>query len=99
MRLTDIQQKTIVNAVRETLGDSVGVRLFGSRLDDEKKGGDIDLYIKMNQPVEHPALTMARIQAKIIMQLGEQKVDVVLSAPNLKNYPIHDIAEQQGIWL
>jgi predicted nucleotidyltransferase len=73
--------------------------LFGSRLDDNKKGGDIDLLIQVEHEVTNPALLAAQIQAKVMRQIGEQKIDVLLMAPNLTRLPIHDIALNQGVLL
>jgi hypothetical protein len=33
------------------------------------------------------------------IEIGDQKIDVLLSAPNLTRQPIHEVAEQQGISL
>lgn len=99
MRLSERQRQVILSSVKETLGDGARVLLFGSRVDDNLKGGDIDLYVHLNEKVDRPALMIATLQAKMIGQLGEQKIDILLSAPNLIRQPIHEIAEQQGILL
>jgi len=44
MRLTPGQQSAIRSAVAETFGDAANVWLFGSRVDDNKRGGDIDFH-------------------------------------------------------
>ncbi len=44
MRLSSKEVKTIKTNVENIFGDAI-IYLFGSRLDDSKKGGDIDLYI------------------------------------------------------
>ena len=99
MRLTT-QQKTIIKRVAlELCSADASVFLFGSRLDDNKKGGDIDLLIQIEHEVTNPALLAAQIQAKVMRQIGEQKIDVLLMAPNLTRLPIHDIALNQGVLL
>jgi|LakMenEpi03Aug12_release.lakeMendotaPanAssembly.Ray.scaffolds.fasta_scaffold205176_2 predicted nucleotidyltransferase len=99
MRLTT-QQKTIIKRVAlELCSADASVFLFGSRLDDNKKGGDIDLLIQVEHEVTNPALLAAQIQAKVMRQIGEQKIDVLLMAPNLTRLPIHDIALNQGVLL
>ena len=48
MRITDHQHRTILAAARRAFGSDVTVRLFGSRTDNQRKGGDFDLYIECN---------------------------------------------------
>ncbi|WP_457560326.1 nucleotidyltransferase domain-containing protein [Caminibacter sp.] len=44
MRLSENQVKIILKVINEIFGE-VEVYLFGSRLDDSKRGGDIDLFV------------------------------------------------------
>jgi len=97
MRLTKQQAHAIKQTVAEVLGAQATVRLFGSRVDDAARGGDIDLYIHIDQPIERPACISALIQAKLIRRIGERKVDILLDAPNLKHAPIHQVAEHTGV--
>lgn len=99
LRLTDQQVQQICQIVAALVGTEAEVWLFGSRVDDRLKGGDVDLLIRLSQPVEHPALVSARLGAKISRAMGGRKVDIVLSAPNLQRQPIHDWAQQTGIRL
>lgn len=99
MRLTPLQQSQLKAITREVCGDEAQVFAFGSRLDDNKKGGDIDLIIKLNQEVSNPAWIVAKVQAKAMIKLGEQKIDVLIDAPNLRRLAIHDIALSQGVSL
>ncbi|HJS14851.1 MAG TPA: nucleotidyltransferase domain-containing protein [Rheinheimera sp.] len=98
MRLTSSEIIAIKAAVAQVAGTTATVRLFGSRMDDDKQGGDIDLLVESPLPVENSSLTAARIEAQIIMALGDQKIDVLLKAPNLMHLPIHEVAEK-GILL
>ncbi|MDP2176986.1 nucleotidyltransferase domain-containing protein [Methylicorpusculum sp.] len=98
MRLTEIQITAIRQVVLETSkGKCLTVRVFGSRLDDQVKGGDLDLLLEFSDPVEHPSLLAAKIAARVSRVLQGRKVDVLLSAPNLKRFPIHEIALTEGI--
>ena len=99
MRLTEQQIKIIRHVVENLAGNNARVTLFGSRVDDTKKGGDIDLLISLPELVQHPAELSAKISAQLIRRLEGRKVDVILSAPNLKDLPIHAIAQQTGVVL
>lgn len=99
MRLSEHQKETILNIVNTVLGADAVVTLFGSRVDDAAKGGDIDLLVETPRTIPNPADINAQIAAKLWIALHEQKVDILLSAPNLKHYPIHDIAKKNGVRL
>ena len=99
MRLTQQQIIIIRHVVATLAGNNARITLFGSRVDDTKKGGDIDLLITLPEQVQHPAALSAKISAQLIRKFEGRKVDVILSAPNLKDLPIHAIAQQTGIVL
>ena len=101
MRLTPQQQSTIRTAVAETFGENATIWLFGSRVDDNKRGGDIDLLIETK---ELDVTTIVRSElallTKLQMKLGEQKIDVLVDYPSRKyTPPIFTIAKQTGIQL
>ena len=54
--------------------------------------GDIDLLVELQQPIAQPVMASARLEAKLMLALGLQKIDVIVSAPNVAKTPIHDIA-------
>ncbi|NWG29894.1 MAG: nucleotidyltransferase domain-containing protein [Rhodocyclaceae bacterium] len=99
MRLTAQQIANIRAIVAELAGDDAIVRLFGSRLDDTAKGGDVDLLVEVPHAVEAPAPLAARIAGRVSRALDGRKVDVVLAAPNLLSLPIHEAARRQGVAL
>ena len=99
MRLTPSQIDTIKSTTQVVLGEGAQVTLFGSRVDDQAKGGDVDLMIEVHQTLQEPALIAARIASQISHAMHGRKVDVLLKAPNLLEQPIHRIARQQGVAL
>ena len=99
MRLQQKQIETIRQAVKELAGDEANVILFGSRVDDQARGGDIDLLVELPYPVDQPAWLMATISGRISHRLGGQKIDVIITAPNLSDIPIHGVAKSSGIRL
>ncbi len=51
MRLSDREIEVIKKSTKELLGQA-SVYLFGSRLVDTKKGGDIDLFVIAEEPID-----------------------------------------------
>jgi predicted nucleotidyltransferase len=96
MRLTDHQIQTIRELARQVAGSQSRVRVFGSRLDDDAHGGDLDLMLELAEPVDNPALMAAQMSAKVSRIMHGRKVDVLLSAPNLMRLPVHDLAFKEG---
>lgn len=99
MRLSPADREHIVQLTAQVAGCEAAVRLFGSRVDDGLRGGDIDLLVSLPRPVDHPALLGATLAARLERVLGGRKVDVVLQAPNLAEQPIHRVALAEGILL
>ena len=81
------------------IGPHATVRLFGSRTDDDARGGDIDLLVESDRAIAQPALVGARIGARLQQLLGDQRIDVVIAAPNVPDQAIHQIARATGITL
>lgn len=96
MRLTDDQIRAIKQLAYQIAGDHAHVRIFGSRLDDTARGGDLDLMLELPESVANPALLAARLAAKVSRLMHGRKVDVVIAAPNLMRLPIHDVAFKEG---
>ena len=96
MRISQEQKQAIHQIVADLCGSTAQVRLFGSRLDDSAKGGDIDLLVELDEPVSLPADLAVKLSVKIMRLCHGRKVDVVILAPKLPELPIHKIAQQQG---
>jgi predicted nucleotidyltransferase len=76
MRLKEFEQAAILSTVK-CLDENASVYLFGSRVDDSKKGGDIDLLVMSDRLTSEDKRT---IRMKLYELLGEQKIDLVLAA-------------------
>ncbi len=85
--------------VSQLAGDDARVWLFGSRVHDEARGGDVDLLVEMDVAVTEPALLSARLASRVSRAMYGRKVDVLIKALNLKLLPIHFIALAEGIRL
>jgi predicted nucleotidyltransferase len=99
MRLTADQIRAIQQAAADVFGADVVVRLLGSRLDDEARGGDVDLLVQIDRELGDPAAMAALMEARVSRAMHGRKVDVLLSAPGLARSPIHAIAKRTGVRL
>jgi predicted nucleotidyltransferase len=100
MRVTDKAVATFKNAIHATFPGESKVFLFGSRVDDHKRGGDIDLMVVSH--LQRNVLETAKIAAitKIQMTLGEQKIDlIVTNDPERDPRPVVREALKHGIEL
>jgi predicted nucleotidyltransferase len=71
MRLTAEQSSVIVVTTRELAGVDASVRLFGSLLNDQLRGGDIDLLVECPHRVDRPVWLAALITARSQQRLGD----------------------------
>lgn len=98
MRLTETQVTLIKQTVHDCFGPDASVTLFGSRVDDNARGGDIDLLIELTKLPANPASEVARFVAKLqTSQLGDQRIDVILHDRQAPMSPIQEIAQANGI--
>ena len=98
MRLSEYEKKIITTTAYDIFGEDTDVFIFGSRIDDNKRGGDIDIYIKCDNKEN---LLDEKIQYLIRLEkfLGNQKIDVVINNKAGLVKPIFEIAENTGIRL
>ena len=95
MRLNKHYIKTIKQSFKEVFKEGE-IYLFGSRIDDNQKGGDIDLYLKLKDKTNLFRKKL-KFLAKIKKELGEQKIDIVFNLDN--NRLIEKEAQKWGIKL
>lgn len=101
MRLSPIQKQAICESALRYFGKEAQIWLFGSRVDDTRKGGDIDLYIETPAHNAEELIT-AKLQflRELHKKIGEQKIDIVLHrAGTSVDLPIYRIAKQTGVRL
>ena len=99
MRLDSRHIAAIKRLAAEQFGAGARVRLFGSRVDDAARGGDVDLLVELDAPVAEPGVASARFSVRVSRAMNGRKVDVVLAAPNLRTQAIHDVARREGVLL
>ena len=81
MRLSEKQIKVLKDKLN-SISSSAKLYLFGSRVDDTKKGGDIDLLV-VSKEVAIRDLRYLRIE--FFKHFGEQKLDIILDDGEFKN--------------
>ena len=94
MRLTNKEIDTIKNSVLALDADA-RVYLFGSRIDDAKRGGDIDLLIESNILTKQD---LRKIRWQIFGVFGEQKMDLVLDT-GIENQTIINMIKPTAVQL
>ena len=99
MRLDDKTHNVIKKEVTSQFGPATVVRLFGSRVEDALRGGDIDLLIEPAQTIKNRIQEECRLSASLNIKLGGRKVDVLILNPLSLPLPIHAQAMHTGIIL
>lgn len=95
MRLSPAQIDTIRKAACQNFGADALVWLFGSRVDDSRRGGDVDLYIEATRR----DTLMAALRCKIALEDSlDLPVDLIVKEPGDEK-PIYNLAKTQGIQL
>ncbi len=77
MRLNQFEIDSIKQITRRVFGDNSKVFLFGSRVDDNLRGGDIDLYIQ-SASRDDMYSKQVRFTNDLKITIGDQKIDVIL---------------------
>lgn len=75
MRLTVFERESIRDSIH-LLDPAAKIYLFGSRADDSKRGGDIDLLVFSSILTEKDR---RKIKLKLYDLLGEQKIDLLMA--------------------
>ena len=75
MRISEFEKEVIITSIRKNFNEVERIILFGSRIDDSKRGGDIDVLL----PTSDDDAFIKKIQTLTDMQLrlGEQRIDLI----------------------
>ena len=99
MRLSSHTQQIIHDTVAEIFGPDASVMLFGSRIDDNARGGDIDLLVKSDKPMADSRRKALRLAARLQLRLGDQPIDVLTVDPQTELQTIHKEGLRTGVRL
>ncbi|MCW4153017.1 nucleotidyltransferase domain-containing protein [Halomonas sp. 18H] len=93
MRLNKQQRQLILDITRQIVGHDVEARLFGSRLDETRRGGDLDLLLISSKPIA----LLARAELKQALEARLQlPVDILTYTQEAEPTPFQSIALQQS---
>ncbi len=95
MRLDSDIMLRVVAEIRQVYGPDAEVWLFGSRADDQAKGGDIDLYVETAN--ENALLSHIESRRRLFQLFGDRKIDLVVRMRSHEPTPIERIARKTGI--
>lgn len=97
MRLTPEEVAAIKAAAAEAFGPDAIVRLFGSRVRNDLRGGDIDLHVEWDGDDEWKARSL--FEDALHRRIEPRRVDLVFTQRGQVPKPIEEIALRDGIAL
>lgn len=93
MRLNQYEIQSIKDVVY-SLDSNARIYLFGSRVDDDKRGGDIDLLIMSEKLTGR---NVRKVRLALYDRIGEQKIDIIIASDLRK--PFTRLAVEEGVLL
>jgi predicted nucleotidyltransferase len=99
MRLTPQQRRILRDEATAAFGADACVRLFGSRVDDSARGGDIDLHVEADGSYEDLLKRELRLHTRLMRKLGDRRVDIVVQRRGAPMRPVDESAHATGIAL
>ena len=98
MRLSDQEKSACMLALNEVFGKDAKIWLFGSRVDDSKHGGDVDLYIETFADIN---VAVAKIEFRKLIwpTFGDQKIDIIVRCKGQPLTAFQEMAKQTGVLL
>ena len=89
------QEVSLLKEKLALLSKTAKLYLFGSRVDDTKKGGDIDLLVVSDEITKKD---LRKLRIEFFKKFGEQKMDIILDDGYFKNI-FNKIVYQKAILL
>lgn len=100
MRITANQLSIVKALARRYFGEDVKLRLFGSRVDSEKKGGDCDFLIETSLANPDEIISSMITQLQSSDPFEDEKIDIIVKRRQFSfDMPIYHIAKQEGVQL
>jgi len=83
MRITNEEHQVISNTIHQADAEAM-IYLFGSRVDDSAKGGDIDLLV-LSKKIN--LMDKLEILAQLHQRIGERKIDIAIYPDTTRPFP------------
>ncbi len=100
MRLSDSEINTIRKLARKFFGEDAHIFLFGSRVDDSRRGGDIDLLVRSKKKKDLILSAKIDFLTELKLEIGDQKIDLVIENSDDKSKSFfYKTAKKKGIRL
>ena len=103
MRMSPEQIQRLKQTISKHFGESASVRVFGSRIDDSRRGGDYDFYVETSsdnadEVIDNKLKVLVDLHAS--PEFEEEKIDLVVrSAVPGPDLAIYKVAKEQGVRL
>ena len=97
MRITAQEKYNFIRLSQQYFGKNIDLYLFGSRVDDSKKGGDIDLFIESKNRIDMQ--TKINFLVNVERNITTRKVDLIIKTAFVDDKPIFTTAKETGIKL
>ena len=81
MRLSQQTQQLIKATTQEIFGIDAQVKVFGSKINDDARGGNIDLLVELPFCISDSERKVLQLIARLQLRLGDQPIDVLMIDP------------------
>jgi len=87
IRLSQEELKAIRDTAKQVFGEDARVWIFGSRVNPNLRGGDIDIYIEIPD-YEKSNVFKRKIKYLVNLEnkIGEQKIDLIVAPYDCKDF-------------
>jgi predicted nucleotidyltransferase len=101
MRLSAAQQGVLKNTICRFFGENARVLVFGSRVDDSRRGGDFDVFVDTDI-ASADEIVAKKLECLVAPhdtpEFDGEKIDLVIRSPlHREELPIHTVALRDGV--
>jgi predicted nucleotidyltransferase len=96
MRLSPEHLALLVDTARRHFGAEADLYLYGSRLDDRARGGDVDIFVDTPRAIDYRQRARALAALQDALRLP---VDLLVKDAEDRDRPIHRLARLSGLRL